>query len=93
MKLLLDRIIVKRLPKEEGVTTGGIALLGKVADTLERGVILEVGPGRKTQDGVLIKTCLQIGAKVIFEKPPQPPAILNGEEVFIMYEPEIIGTL
>ena len=87
MKLLLDRIIVKKLPKDD-VTISGIALLGKHADTLERGVILHAGPGRKD-----VPMALKVGQKVIFERPPQPPAILNGEEVFIMYEAEIIGTL
>ena len=92
MKILLDRVIVRKLPKDD-VTIGGIALVGKAGDTLERGVVLFVGPGRKSPEGQVIPMTLKVGDKVIFEKPPQAPAILNGEEVLVMYEAEIIGVL
>lgn len=92
MTPLFDRIIVKRTQKED-VSIGGIALVGKVADTLERGVILAVGPGRRTPDGKTVPMSLKKGDRVIFEKPPYPLHVLAGEEVFIMYESEVIGVI
>ena len=91
MKMQFDRILVRKLPKDD-ITISGIKLLGKMADTLERGVIIAAGPGRRTQDGQTIPMTLKEGDKVVFVKPAQPPTIINGEEVFLMYEAEIAAT-
>ena len=92
MKLLLDRILVKKLSKDEA-SIGGIALLNKVANTLNKGRVLAVGPGRKSADNTLIPMTLKVGDTVVFDQLPQQPVILNGEEVLVLYEGEIIGTL
>ncbi len=84
-KPLLDRIVVKRLP----VSEGGLAIPERFAEQKDRGRIVAVGPGRPG-----VPMTLKVGDKVLLDKSASGQTTkINGEELLILYEAEIAGTL
>jgi chaperonin GroES len=84
-KPLLDRIVVKRLP----VSDGGLAIPEKYAEEKDRGTVVAVGPGRPG-----VPMTLKVGDKVVLDKnAPQQTTRIDGDELLVLYEAEIAGTL
>jgi chaperonin GroES len=84
-KPMLDRIVVKRLP----VSEGGLAIPEKYAEQKDRGRIVAVGPGRPG-----VPMTLKVGDKVLLDKAASGQTTkINGEDLLILYEAEIAGTL
>ena len=91
IKPLADRIIVKLLDEKEA--KGGIWVPDKAKSTLAYGKVLAVGPGRMKTDESLTPMTLKKGDTVAFRPNPNDFAVVDGEEVLIMYEGEILGTI
>jgi chaperonin GroES len=94
MKLrpLQDRIIVKRL-EEETKTAGGIFIPDTAKEKPQKGEIVAVGKGKKTDDGKVIPLDVKAGDKVLFGKYAGTEIKIEGEEYLIMREDDILGVM
>ena len=94
MKLrpLQDRIIVKRL-EEETKTAGGIFIPDTAKEKPQKGEIVAVGKGKKTEDGKVIPLDVKAGDKVLFGKYAGTEIKIEGQEYLIMREDDILGVM
>lgn len=94
MKLrpMQDRIIVKRV-EEESVTAGGIFIPETAKEKPQKGEIMAVGNGKKTEDGKVIPLDVKVGDKVLFGKYSGTEVKIEGEEYLIMREDDILGVM
>ena len=94
MKLrpMQDRIIVKRL-EEETMTAGGIFIPETAKEKPQKGEIVAVGNGKKTDDGKVIPLDVKAGDKVLFGKYAGTEVKIEGEEYLIMREDDILGVM
>lgn len=87
---LYDRILVRRM-KEEEKTTGGIIVPDSAKEKPQRGEIVATGKGRITEDGTVLPLDVKGGDKVLFGKYSGTELKLNGEELLMMREEDILG--
>lgn len=87
-----DRVVIKPMPKEE-VSKGGIVLPDTAKEKPQEGKITAVGPGRLTEDGNRIAMEVKKGDKVIYSKYAGTEFKLDGEELIIMREGDILAKL
>ncbi len=94
MKLrpMQDRIIVKRL-EEETKTAGGILIPDTAKEKPQKGEVVAVGNGKKTDDGKVIPLDVKAGDKVLFGKYAGTEIKIDGEEFLIMRDEEVLGIL
>jgi chaperonin GroES len=94
MKLrpLQDRIIVKRL-EEETMTAGGIFIPETAKEKPQKGEVIAVGKGKKTEDGKVLPVDVKKGDKVLFGKYAGTEIKIDGEEYLIMREDDILGIM
>ena len=89
---LHDRILVRRL--EEGETMrGGIIIPDSAKEKPQEGQVVAVGPGGRDEAGKLIPIDIKTGDKVLFGKWTGTEIKLDGEELLIMKESDIMGVL
>jgi chaperonin GroES len=89
---LHDRVIVKRV-EEETKTAGGIVLPGSAAEKPSQGVILAVGTGKVLDNGEVRPLEVKVGDKVLFGKYSGNEVKIDGEELIVMREDDIMGVL
>ncbi|MCB4810294.1 co-chaperone GroES [Methylovorus menthalis] len=89
---LHDRVIVKRL-EEERKTASGIVIPDTAAEKPDQGEILAVGPGKKDDSGKAIALDVKVGDKVLFGKYAGQAVKVNGEEVLVLREEDILGVV
>ena len=89
---LHDRVVVRRI-EEDQKTAGGIIIPDTAAEKPQTGKVLSVGPGGRDDSGKLIKIDLKKGDKVLFGKWSGTEVKLDGEELLIMKESDIMGVL
>ena len=89
---LHDRVVVKRIDAEE-TTTGGIIIPDSAKEKPSQGEILSVGPGGRDEAGKLIPIDLKVGDRVLFGKWSGNEVKLDGQELLIMKESDIMGVL
>jgi chaperonin GroES len=89
---LHDRVAVKRL-EEEQKTTGGIIIPDTAAEKPQQGEVLAVGPGARGDDNELIAPDVKVGDKVLFGKWSGTEVKIDGEDVLIMKESDLLGVL
>lgn len=89
---LHDRVIVKRL-EEETTTPGGIVLPGSAAEKPSQGKVLAVGNGKPLDNGQVRALEVKVGDKVLFGKYAGNEVKVDGEEVIVMREEDIMGIL
>ena len=89
LKPLADRVIVKQIEAEE-TTKGGIILTGSAKEKPEVFEVLAVGPGGNV-DGKEVKMTVKAGDKVITSKYSGTPVKLDGEEVTIVRQGDILA--
>jgi chaperonin GroES len=94
MKLrpMQDRIIVKRL-EEENKTAGGLFIPDTAKEKPQKGEIVAVGNGKKTEDGKVIPLDVKVGDTVLFGKYAGTDIKVDGEEYLIMREDDILGVV
>jgi len=85
-----DRVVVKP-SAEEDVTKGGIILPDTAKEKPQRGVVIEVGPGRLDEEGKRIPMEVKKGDKVIYSKYAGSEIKQNDEEVLILRESDILA--
>ena len=89
---LHDRVVVKRLDSETK-TSGGIIIPDTAAEKPQQGEVVAVGPGSRDESGKLIAIELQKGDKVLFGKWSGTEVKIDGPELLIMKESDIMGVL
>lgn len=89
---LHDRVIVKRV-EEETTSAGGIVLPGSAAEKPSRGEVLAIGTGKQLDSGEVRPLQVQVGDKVLFGKYSGNEVKIDGEELIVMREDDIMGIL
>ena len=89
---LHDRVVVRRLEGEEK-TKGGIIIPDTAKEKPQEGEVVAVGPGGRDEAGKLIPIGVKAGDRVLFGKWSGTEVKLEGEELIIMKESDIMGVL
>ena len=90
---LHDRVIVKR-KEEERKTASGIVIPDSAnTEKPDQGEILAVGAGKKDDNGKLIPLDVKVGDRVLFGKYAGQTVKVDGEEVLVMREEDIMGVI
>ena len=92
LKPLSDRIVVKAQEAEE-TTSSGIILPDTAKEKPQIGVVVSVGPGKINESGQLIKITLKTKDKVLYGKYSGTEVNIDGEDLLIMRESDILATL
>ncbi len=87
---LHDRVVVKRITAEEK-TAGGIIIPDTAQEKPMEGEIVAAGPGGRNEAGQLVALDVKAGDRVLFGKWSGTEVKLNGEELLIMKESDIMG--
>ena len=91
-KPLHDRVVVRRLD-EETKTAGGIIIPDTAKEKPMQGEIVAVGPGARNERGDLVPMTVKAGERVLFGKWSGTEVKIDGEELLIMKESDILGVL
>ncbi|MDY6408078.1 MAG: co-chaperone GroES [Pseudomonadota bacterium] len=91
-KPLLDRVVLKRV-EEENRTAGGLIIPDTAKEKPSQGIVVAVGPGGRDDDGKLVAMALKEGDKVLFGKWSGTEIKIDGENLLIMKESEVLGIL
>jgi chaperonin GroES len=89
---LHDRVVVKRIDADEK-TKGGIIIPDTAKEKPSQGEVTAVGPGGRDEAGKLIPIDIKVGDRVLFGKWSGTEIKLDGEELLIMKESDIMGVL
>ncbi|MCA1906349.1 MAG: co-chaperone GroES [Desulfarculus sp.] len=92
IKPLQDRVIVKRI-EEEQKTAGGIIIPDSAKEKPQQGKVLAVGPGKVLEGGTRVDMTVKEGDLVLFGKYAGSEVKIDGEEVLIMREDDILGII
>ena len=87
---LHDRVVVRRVDSEEK-TKGGIIIPDTAKEKPSEGVIVSVGPGARDDSGKIVTPDVKAGDRVLFGKWSGTEVKLNGEDLLIMKETDIMG--
>jgi chaperonin GroES len=89
---LHDRVVVKRVTAEEK-TKGGIIIPDTAKEKPQEGEIVAVGPGGRDEAGKVIPMGVKTGDRVLFGKWSGTEVKLDGDELLIMKESDIMGVI
>ncbi len=89
---LHDRVVVKRI-NPEAKTKGGIIIPDTAREKPQQGEVMAVGPGGRDEAGKLIPIDIKVGDKVLFGKWSGTEVVLDGDELLIMKESDVMGVL
>ena len=92
LRPLHDRVIVKRLDNERK-TASGIVIPESAAEKPDQGEVLAVGPGKQTEDGKVLPMDVKIGDKILFGKYAGQTVKVDGDEVLVIREEEILAVI
>lgn len=92
LRPLDDRVVVKPVESEEK-TAGGIVLPDKAKEKQQRGKVLAVGPGRMLDNGERAAVAVKVGDEVLFGKYAGNDVKVDGDELKIMRESDILAKL
>ncbi|KAF0226293.1 MAG: chaperonin [Beijerinckiaceae bacterium] len=89
---LHDRVVVKRIESEEK-TKGGIIIPGTAQEKPQEGEVVSVGPGARGEDGKLVALDVKKGDRVLFGKWSGTEVKIDGQDLLIMKESDIMGVI
>ena len=89
---LNDRVVIKRLDADTK-TASGLIIPDAVAEKPDQGVVVAVGPGKRTAEGTVIPMSVNVNDKVLFGKFAGQQVKIKGEEVLILTEEEIYAVI
>jgi chaperonin GroES len=89
---LHDSVVVQRI-EAEGKTKGGIIIPDTAKEKPQEGKIVAVGPGGRDEAGQLIKPDVKVGDRVLFGKWSGTEVKIDGEDLLIMKESDIMGVI
>ena len=89
---LHDRVVVRRLEGEER-TAGGIIIPDTAKEKPQEGEVIAVGPGARDESGKIVALDVKAGDRVLFGKWSGTEVKINGEDLLIMKESDIMGVI
>ena len=89
---LHDRVIVKRVEAER-TTASGIVLPDSAGEKPDQGEVLAVGPGKRDDNGKQVALDVKVGDRVLFGKYAGQAVKVDGQEVLVMREEDIMGVI
>jgi chaperonin GroES len=89
---LHDRVVVRRIDSEEK-SAGGIIIPDTAKEKPSEGVVVSVGPGARDETGKIVPLDVKDGDRILFGKWSGTEVKLNGEDVLIMKESDIMGVI
>jgi chaperonin GroES len=89
---LHDRVVVRRLDAEEK-TTGGIIIPDTAKEKPMEGEVIAVGPGARNEQGQIVALDVKAGDRILFGKWSGTEVKIDGEELLIMKETDIMGII
>jgi chaperonin GroES len=89
---LHDRVIVKRLDQER-TTASGIVIPDNAAEKPDQGEIVAVGPGKRDDSGKINTLDVKVGDRVLFGKYSGQTVKVEGEELLVMREEDLMGVI
>ena len=92
LRPLHDRVILKRL-EEEKISAGGIVIPDSAAEKPIRGEVIAAGTGKILDDGKVRPIAVKVGDKVLFGKYSGTEVKVDGDELLVMREEDIIAVI
>jgi chaperonin GroES len=92
LRPLQDRVLIRRI-EPEAKTSGGIIIPDTVREKPVEGEVVAVGPGARDADGVLHALDVKVGDRVLFGKWSGSEIKLEGEDLMIMKESDVMGVI
>ncbi|WP_299152040.1 co-chaperone GroES [uncultured Tateyamaria sp.] len=92
LKPLHDRVLVRRTESEEK-TAGGLIIPESAKEKPSEGEIVAAGPGARKDSGELIEMAVKAGDKILFGKWSGTEVTIDGEELLMMKESDIMGII
>ena len=92
IKPLHDRVVVRRIEEEER-TPGGVIIPDTAKEKPMQGVVLSVGPGARDESGKRIQPDVKEGDTILFGKWSGTEVKIDGQDLLIMKESDIMGVL
>jgi chaperonin GroES len=89
---LQDHVLIRRLESEDK-TAGGIIIPDTAKEKPQEGEVMAVGPGSRAEDGTVQPLDVKAGDRILFGKWSGSEIKLDGEELIIMKESDILGVL
>ena len=89
---LHDRVVVRRIEAEEK-TSGGIIIPDTAKEKPQEGEVVAVGPGARDEDGTIPPLDVKAGDRILFGKWSGTEVKIDGEELLIMKESDILGVI
>ena len=89
---LHDRVVVKRVEAEQK-TAGGIIIPGTAQEKPQEGEVIAVGPGARDESGKLVSLDVKVGDRVLFGKWSGTEVKVDGQDLLIMKESDILGVI
>src|SRR5580658_7084174 len=89
---LHDRVVIRRIEGDDK-TKGGIIIPDTVKEKPQEGEVIAVGPGARDESGKLIPLDLKVGDRVLFGKWSGTEVKIDGEELLIMKESDVMGVI
>jgi chaperonin GroES len=89
---LHDRIVVKRLEEQEN-KIGGLFIPDSAKEKPQEGEVVAVGKGKRLEDGKVVPLDVEKGNRILFGKYSGSEIRIDGEELLIMREDEVLGVL
>jgi chaperonin GroES len=89
---LHDRVVVRRIEGEEK-TKGGIIIPDTAKEKPQEGELIAVGPGARDESGKLVPLDVKAGDRILFGKWSGTEVKIDGEELLIMKESDIMGVI
>ncbi|MGQ2932622.1 MAG: co-chaperone GroES [Sphingopyxis sp.] len=89
---LHDRVVVRRIEAEEK-TSGGIIIPDTAKEKPQEGEVVAVGPGARAEDGTITALDVKAGDRILFGKWSGTEVRIDGEELLIMKESDILGVI
>ena len=89
---LHDRVLVRRVEAEEK-TAGGIIIPDTAKEKPQEGEVIAVGPGARDESGKLVPLDVKVGDRILFAKWSGTEIKLNGQDLLIMKESDVMGVL
>jgi chaperonin GroES len=91
-KPLHDRVLVRRI-EQESKSKGGIIIPDTAKEKPQEGEIVAAGPGARNDDGKLVPLDVKAGDRVLFGKWSGSEVKIDGEELLIMKESDLLGII
>ena len=90
---LYDRIVVKRLESQDETTASGLIIPDSAKEKPQEGEVVAVGKGKRLEDGKVVSLDVQVGDRILFGKYSGSEVKIDGNELLIMREDEVLGIL